>query len=201
MSVSRLFVFGLFALACSGAEETPPIEPEPEPEEHRARGPAPDVWQLRSDHVLRTEIQRALANARERDTKVLLEFGADWCPDCNEVARLLGEAPAKDVAESDYEVVYIHVGRFDRHEDLLERYRVERIATLVVLSNDGRRVAPTTLEPISDRSGLTADALAQWLRNPRDQWRRPEPSPGTPAPDDSPIFPPEVMPEATQDQL
>lgn len=186
------------SLACSGSSEPEaPTEEEPvtSPEEPR-RARAPDVWRLRSDHVLRTDIQRALATARERDTQVLLEFGADWCPDCNEVARLLAESPAKEVAESGYEVVYVHVGRFDRHEELLERYRVERIATLVVLSNDGRRVAQTTLEPISDRSGLTSEALAQWLRNPRDEWRRPEPSPGTPPPDDSPIFPPEVVPEA-----
>lgn len=189
-------------LACSGAEEeTPATETETSEEtpdqehEHRARGPVPDVWRLRSDDVLRADIQRALANARERDTQVLLEFGADWCPDCNEVARLLGESPAKNVAESKFEVVYIHVGRFDRHEDLLQRYRVERIATLVVLSNDGRRVAQTTLEPISDRSGLTSDALAEWLNNPQDEWRRPEPSPGTPPPDNSPIFPPDLVPE------
>lgn len=191
----RIALCLLVACGTADSEVERGSESDQQPEEHVARGPAPDVWRLRSDHVLRTDIQRALANARERDTQVLLEFGADWCPDCNEVARLLHESPAKDVAESKYEVVYVHVGRFDRHEDLLQRYRVESIATLVVLSNDGRRVAQTTLEPISDRSGLTSEALAAWLREPRDEWRRPEPSPGTPPPDDSPIFPPEVIPE------
>ena len=196
----RLTLLAILLVGCSGADVEAPPEALPSEDEvhteHRPRGT--DIWRLRSDHTLRTDIQRALAQARERGTRVLLEFGADWCDDCNEVARLLAESPAKDVSESDYEVVYIHVGRFDRHEDLLERYRVERIATLVVLSSDGRRVAQTTLEPISGVRGLTSEALAQWLRSPRDAWRRPEPAPGTPPPDDSPIFPPDVVPQVEQ---
>ncbi|MEM9070220.1 MAG: thioredoxin family protein [Myxococcota bacterium] len=155
--------------------------------------PSTDVWVLRSDQTLREEIQRALARARERNTRVLLEFGADWCPDCNEVVRLGHVSPAKELIDEGYERVFVHVGRFDRHEDLIQRYRIERIATLVVLSSDGRRVAQTTLEPISNRTGLTAEGLAEWLREPRDQWRRPDPAPGTPAPDDSPIFPADVI--------
>ena len=69
-----------------------------------------------------------------------------------------------------------------------------RVMFLIGLRNMPRRVAQTTLEPISNRSGLTSEALAEWLRNPRDEWRRPDPSPGTPPPDDSPIFPPDVVP-------
>ncbi len=43
------------------------------------------MWHLRDEQALRVEIQAALARARETDKRVLLEFGADWCPDCNEV--------------------------------------------------------------------------------------------------------------------
>lgn len=171
------------AVAASEAQE-PPAPSAPPPQ---------DVWVLRSDETLRREIQRALARARRRGTRVLLEFGADWCPDCNEVVRLGRQSPCRELLQERYEPVYVHVGRFDRHRDLLARYRVERIATLVVLDGDGRRVAQTTLEPISKRTGLTPEGLAAWLRDPRDEWRRPERPRAGPAPDDSPIFPPEVV--------
>ena len=66
----------------------------------------------------------------------------------------------------------IDVGRFDRHRALIDRFGIERIATLVVLDGSGQRVAQTTLEPITgDAEGLTADALAAWLRQPRDNWQ------------------------------
>ena len=155
--------------------------------------PAPSVWNLRSEDAVREEIQGALARARANDKRVLLEFGADWCPDCNEVARLGELSPAKDVLEEKYELVRIHVGRFDRHEELLRHYRVERIATLVVLEADGTRVAQTTLEPIGQRTGLDAAGLAAWLSAPVDQWRRPDMRDDAPAPDDTPLFPAEIV--------
>ena len=200
LAVGAAFALVLMTAGCS---EQPPASrratrsgveaPEVEPST-ASRGPDPhEVWVLRSDQTLRAAIQRALERARERGTRVLLEFGADWCPDCNEVVRLSQQSPCKELLAQRYEPIYVHVGRFDRHRDLIERYRVERIATLVVLDGTGRRVAQTTLEPISRRSGLTSEALAAWLRDPRDEWRRASRPPVGPRPDDSPIFPPELV--------
>ena len=123
-----------------------------------ARAPPADseygrIYQLRDDQELRVELQRALAAAREKDGKLLVVFGAEWCPDCRQVAKLLTESPARDVVSEGYEVVHVNIGRRDRHRDLLDRYRVDRISTLVVLDGMARRVAQTTLEPISNRTG------------------------------------------------
>lgn len=126
------------------------------------------VWVPRTDAQLRAEIDAALERARRSDKQVLLEFGAAWCHDCNEVARLGELSPAREVIAERYERLFVDVGRFDRHRDLIERYGIDRIATLVILSPGGDRVAQTTLEPISNRTGLDAAGLASWLRNPGD---------------------------------
>lgn len=204
-------------LACGGEPSSPEPEPRADPEPTPTamtesptptpeRAPPADseygrIYQLRDDHELRVELQRALAAARERDGKLLVVFGAEWCPDCRQVAKLLTESPARDVVSEGYEVVHVNIGRRDRHRDLLDRYRVDRISTLVVLDGMARRVAQTTLEPISNRTGLTSEALATWLRDPRDPWRRPDrpdplgssPGPVESPPDDSPLFPPEIL--------
>ena len=160
--------------------------------------PAPEPFAEKDDATLRTEIQAALADARSRGSHVLLVFVASWCRDCHEVLDALNRAPAKNVLASRYETVFVDVGRFDRHNALLEKYRVESIATLVVLDGEARRVATSTFEPISKRKPLTADALAAWLRDPQDpppdgrslhpgpeEERRPQKRP--------PLFPPEVV--------
>lgn len=99
--------------------------------------------------------------------KVLLELVAEWCADCREVVRVSGEEPARSVLEERYVVVHVNVGRFDRHRELLREHEVDRIATLVVLDPEtGRRVARTTLEPISTGDGLRPEELAAWLRSP-----------------------------------
>ena len=142
-------------------------EDEPEP----ATAP-PRTYVTMSDAELAAALDTARASARENDRRVLLDFGADWCPDCREVLRLAHEPTVASLLAEDYETVVIDVGRFDQHTELLQRYGIERIATLVVLEPSGQKVAQTTLEPITGAAeGLTGEVLAGWLRNPTENWQ------------------------------
>lgn len=140
---------------------------DPEP-----AAPPPESYVPMSEAELSAALDAAKARAAEHDRRVLLDFGADWCPDCREVLRLAHEPVVAELLATDYETVVIDVGRFDRHTELLERYGIERIATLVVLDASGQRVAQTTLEPITGGAeGLTGEMLAGWLRNPTESWQ------------------------------
>lgn len=127
-----------------------------------------DPWVVRSEAELDRAIADARTQARESGRHVLLDFVADWCSDCREVVRVSKLEPARSVIEERYVVVYVEVGRFDRHRALLTEHGIDRIAALVVLDPEtGRRVAKTTLEPITTGAGLTPEELAGWLRSPR----------------------------------
>lgn len=129
----------------------------------------PDPFAVRTEAELDAAIREARSRARSSGRQVLLDLVADWCADCREVVRVSSEEPARSVLEERYVVVYVDVGRFDRHQALLREHEVDRIATLIVLDPaTGRRVARTTLEPISTGQGLTPEALAAWLRAPTD---------------------------------
>lgn len=132
------------------------------------RRAASDPFTPMSDEALAARITAASAEARASDRRVLLEFVASWCADCREVVRLAAREPARTVLAHGYVVVPVEVGRFDRHVDLIERYGVRAIATLVVLDPaTGERVAQTTLEPITgSQVGLTSADLAAWLTSP-----------------------------------
>lgn len=138
-------------------------------EERAPSGLDEDPWTPMSEAQLDARIARARRQAAASDRRVLLDFVADWCEDCREVVRLSHREPARSVIEERYVVVYVEVGRFDRHRALIEAHGIDRIAALVVLDPEtGERVAKTTLEPITgDDRGLTAEALARWLRAPR----------------------------------
>lgn len=155
-----LFCCVLVAAACGSAED--------EPAPRAPSGLEADPWTPMSEAALTTRIDEARAAARASGRRVLLEFVATWCEDCREVVRLSHEEPARGVIEAGYVVVYVEVGRFDRHRALIAEHRVDRIATLVVLDPEtGQRVARTTLEPITGgQRGLTSAALADWLRAP-----------------------------------
>ncbi|MFK7992065.1 MAG: thioredoxin domain-containing protein [Sandaracinaceae bacterium] len=117
---------------------------------------------------LDARIVEARRQASASDRRVLLDFVADWCTDCREVVRLSHLEPARQTIEERYVVVYVEVGRFDRHRAWIERFEIDRIATLVVLNPEsGERVAQRTLEPLTgEQRGMTAEALAAWLEDP-----------------------------------
>ncbi|MBO6933792.1 MAG: thioredoxin family protein [Deltaproteobacteria bacterium] len=132
----------------------------------------PETYVTMTDAELTAALDAAKASAAANDRRILLDFGADWCPDCREVLRLSHEPAMAALLAEKYETIVIDVGRFDQHTELLERYGIERIATLVVLDANGEKVAQTTLEPITgDAEGLTGEMLAGWLRNPTENWQ------------------------------
>ena len=162
VSLPRQLSLVLLCAAAIGCGESEP-----------ARAPSgldADPWAPVSDSALAARITRAREDASASGRRVLLDFVADWCGDCREVVRLSHESPARDVIEERYIVIYVEVGRFDRHRALIAEHGVDRIATLVVLDPEsGERIAKRTLEPIhGEQRGFTSAALAAWLREPTD---------------------------------
>jgi len=163
LRVPRFLLLGaVIALTAGGCGEA---EPSRAPS-----GLEADPWTPVSEQALTAQIAAAREQAGSSGRRVLLDFVADWCEDCREVVRLSHLEPARTVIEEQYVVVYVEVGRFDRHRALIAEHRVDRIATLVVLdAESGERVARRTLEPIhGEQRGLTSEALAAWLRAPSD---------------------------------
>lgn len=121
-----------------------------------------DAEELRRSYV------GAHREARVHGTHVLLVFLAPWCQDCRRTVELLEADGIRRLIEAQYELVFIDVGHFDQHREFLVAHEVERVATLVVLTPEGDEVARTTLEQLSHHRGLSAEALAEWLEQPRD---------------------------------
>ena len=69
------------------------------------------------------DLQTALAKARKENKRVLVVFGANWCPDCRALDHEFHAGGKTDalVAER-YEVVKVDVGRFDKNLDFAKLY-------------------------------------------------------------------------------
>jgi thioredoxin 1 len=128
----------LAALACAllagcrqAPEETPPSE-EP--------GRAviyPDGAQAKQD------IAAALAQAGKEKKRVLLDFGGNWCGDC-QVLEIYFNAPAnRALLERNYVLVPVNVGRYDENLDLAAKYGIplaRGVPALAVLDPSGQLV-------------------------------------------------------------
>ena len=110
-------------------------------------------------------IDAALAKARKDGRHVLLDFGADWCPDCRVLGGVFEQTDVAALLARNFHVVRIDVGRRDKNGDLAAKYGAtsnDWIPAIVVLAPDGSRVAVTD-ERVRITRRTTADALIALL--------------------------------------
>ena len=91
------------------------------------------------------DLKAALALAATDGKEVLIDFGADWCPDCNVLDKLFQSERTKPLLQRNYHVVAVDVGEFNHNLDFAAKYvnlKTSGIPALVVLTPDGKvRVA------------------------------------------------------------
>ncbi len=186
---------GVLALpACQEKAEEPRTEPalpqkHAEPSSERAaakRSQEPAEEPKKSPHQeadnpykvperTQQEVEQGLLAACEeghrRGRPLLIEFSAPWCGDCRALSILKEEAV---LAEELSKIAYfpINIGRFDRHEQILDDFAIRAIANWQIVATtdcsgspkDWKRIAHRTLEPKTGRKKVSASELAEWLR-------------------------------------
>jgi hypothetical protein len=127
--------------------------------------PVERLWDETTEGEVLDAIASAKACAAEHGRRLLLEFVAPWCEDCQEMAKLDATSEVAATLKERFERVRVNVGKWDRHEGLRQRFDVHALATYVVLEPKTSAVlAKTTLEPITKKGQrLSAADWARWL--------------------------------------
>lgn len=87
------------------------------------------------------DIHNALQEARSSGRLMLLEFGANWCPDCIVLADQMRESPLQDLIAENFIVVKVDIGEGEKNADLVHAYGdvTDRgIPSIVVVDQDNR---------------------------------------------------------------
>ncbi len=105
------------------------VEPEPEPV---------PVYDESADAA--ADIEAALAVAAKENKRVLVQWGANWCGWCIKLHGLFqDDRTIGRKLQYEYEVVYVDIGRWDKHLDLVEGYGIDLkgVPFLTVLDSNG----------------------------------------------------------------
>jgi thiol:disulfide interchange protein len=105
--------------------------------------------------------------ARASGKRVLIDFGADWCPDCRVLDQLYTSPSVAPILARDYVLVHIDVGHFDKNMDLSRHYgRAANIGipALVVLGGDDRMFISTSDGSFADARTKKPSQVAAFLR-------------------------------------
>jgi thiol:disulfide interchange protein len=115
----------------------------------------------------KAEIAAALARASADKRPLLLDFGADWCPNCTVVEKAFRTKDVRRVLAG-YHVVTVDVGRLNRNIAVARKYRLDVRATgipaLVILHPNAERQAEIDGGAFSNDPGIPAEALVAWLK-------------------------------------
>jgi thioredoxin 1 len=104
-----------------------------------ARSAGPDIYPDPSQ--ARPDIAAALRDAAATHRRVLLDFGGNWCGDCQVLDIYFHDAHNRDLLEKNFVLVDINIGHEDTNLDVARQYGVpidKGVPALAVLGPDGK---------------------------------------------------------------
>ena len=87
------------------------------------------------------DLAAALKTAEANHKRVLLDFGGNWCGDCQVLDIYFHNPENRPILESNFVLVHINVGRMDVNVDIAEHYGIpleKGVPALAVLSDKGK---------------------------------------------------------------
>ena len=115
------------------------------------------------------DITAGLAAAQADNKYVFLDFGANWCPDCHALARIMEDPEVAPFVGANYHVVHVDVGKWDKNLDVSAKYGnpiTKGIPAVVILDAGGKVVTATKAGELADARNATKAQIFSFLR----QW-------------------------------
>ncbi len=132
--------------------------------------PSPHPYDTTAD--AHAQVDAAFAAARSSGRDVLIDFGANWCPDCRMLNGVMQMPTVRAWRDSRFETVLVNVDRFNVNMDLAARYgvTVKQIPTVLVLTPQGRLLDPDGTLALGNARAMSpqasVDQIAAWDARP-----------------------------------
>jgi thiol-disulfide isomerase/thioredoxin len=91
--------------------------------------------------LAKPEITAALKEAAQTHKRVLLDFGGNWCGDCQVLEIYFHSARNAPILNANFVLVHVNVGEYDANLDLAQKYGIpleKGVPAMVVLSDTGK---------------------------------------------------------------
>jgi thiol:disulfide interchange protein len=119
----------------------------------------PDVQAAHSD------IQAAIEKARREHKRAILDFGGDWCPDCQVLNIYFHQSPNKELLAKHFVLVDVNIGHEDANLAIASKYGVPMphgVPALVVVDGNGKVLYAQNKE-FSDMRNMQSSDLTTFL--------------------------------------
>ena len=89
----------------------------------------------------KTDLATGLKTAAQSHKRVLLDFGGNWCGDCQVLDIYFHNPENLPILEKNFVLVHVNVGHMDENLDIAEEYQVplgKGVPAVAVLSDKGK---------------------------------------------------------------
>lgn len=112
------------------------------------------------------DIAAALAKAKSEHKRVILDFGGDWCGDCQVLDIYFHQSPNAQLLDKNFVLVHVWIGHMDAHVDVAEKYGVplkKGVPALAVLSADGKVLYAQKTGEFEDMRNMESSSVTEFL--------------------------------------
>jgi len=165
-------------LFVAGCKKTPPpapaVSPTPAPVANAPRVPVtmpPTVKKNLYPPITDADkdIKAGIAEAHRTHKRVLVDFGGDWCGDCQVLDIYFHQSPNAELLAKNFVKVNINIGRIDANFDVAKRCGVDLhgVPALAVLDDHGKVIFAQHNE-FSDMRYMESTSVTEFLN----QWKQ-----------------------------
>jgi thiol:disulfide interchange protein len=111
------------------------------------------------------DIHAAVEEAHKTHRRVILDFGGDWCGDCQVLNIYFHQAPNAELLEKNFVLVDVNIGHFDANLEIAHKYGVpvtKGVPALAVVDDHGKLLYAQTNE-FADMRHMEASSVTEFL--------------------------------------
>jgi thioredoxin 1 len=116
------------------------------------------------------DIARAIHTAIQEHKHIILDFGGNWCGDCQVLDIYFHQQPNLPILEQNYVLVHVDVGHYDKNLDITAKYDIplkNGVPLLVVLDAHGRVLLVQRNREFEKMGYVTPASVTEFLN----QWK------------------------------
>jgi thiol:disulfide interchange protein len=114
----------------------------------------------------KADIAAALKQARVEHKRVILDFGGDWCGDCQVLDIYMHQSPNADLVRKHFLVVHIDIGHMDKNVDIADKYRIplnKGVPALAVIDSQGKLLYSQKTGEFEDMRNMNSESVTAFL--------------------------------------
>ncbi|RZU42854.1 thioredoxin family protein [Edaphobacter modestus] len=114
----------------------------------------------------KADIAAALKQAKTQKKRVILDFGGDWCGDCQVLDIYMHQSPNAELLSKHFVVVHIDIGRMDRNVDVAAKYKVpiqKGVPAMAVLDANGKLLYSQENKEFENMRSMRSSDVTEFL--------------------------------------